>query len=61
MHPGGPSLPLLPNRRVAQAMLEDSTDRVIDDDWRYKGHSAPLEGAWARATKRAPLRRPSPP
>eukprot|EP00969_Alexandrium_andersonii_P294357 13010396-Alexandrium_andersonii.AAC.1 len=47
---GGPSLPLLSNRRATQAMLEDGAIRVIDDDWRYKGNSAPQEGAWAGAT-----------
>eukprot|EP00969_Alexandrium_andersonii_P250169 11055501-Alexandrium_andersonii.AAC.1 len=40
MAPGGPSLPLLSNRRVTQGMLEDGAVRVIDDDWRYEGNSA---------------------
>eukprot|EP00969_Alexandrium_andersonii_P204388 9032271-Alexandrium_andersonii.AAC.1 len=48
--PDGPSLPVLSNRRVAQAMLTDGAVRVIDDDWRYKGDSHPIEGEWAGTT-----------
>eukprot|EP00969_Alexandrium_andersonii_P298810 13209203-Alexandrium_andersonii.AAC.1 len=48
--PGGPSLPVLSNRRATQATLTDGAVRVIDDDWRYKGNSRLVEGEWTGAT-----------